>query len=158
MVRLTDLPDWERDHMLAKLADLEPFESQPWVADTRPLTERRIALITTAGLHRANDRAFAPGTAAADYRPIPADTPGGDLVMSHLSANFDRTGFQEDVNVVFPIDRLNELARDGAIGSAATYHYSFMGAVPIRRLWPAARKVADLLKQDNVDAVLLTPV
>lgn len=158
MVRLADLPDWEREHMLAKLADLEPFQSQPWVSDPRPLPERRVALVTTAGLHRAKDRAFVPGAAAATYRPIPDDTPADDLVMSHLSANFDRTGFQEDVNVVFPIDRLHELARDGAIGSVAAYHYAFMGAVPIRRLEPAARQVAGLLKQDNVDAVLLTPV
>jgi D-proline reductase (dithiol) PrdB len=30
-------------------------------------------------------------------------------VISHISINFDRTGFEEDWNVVFPLDRLNEL-------------------------------------------------
>ena len=78
--------------------------------------------------------------------------------MSHLSINFDRTGFQQDVNVVFPIDRLHELVRDGMIGSAADYHYAFMGAAPIRQLEPRARQLAGLLKRDRVDAVLLTPV
>ena len=29
-----------------------------------------------------------------------------DLVMSHISTNFDRSGFQMDVNLVFPLDRL----------------------------------------------------
>ena len=41
---------------------------------------------------------------------------------------FDRTGFQEDHNVVLPIDRLNELAAAGEIGAIASIHYSFMGA------------------------------
>ena len=78
--------------------------------------------------------------------------------MSHVSVNFDRSGFQEDINVVFPIDRLRELAADGVIGSISDFHYSFMGAAPIRSLEPKARELALLLKKDQVDAVLLTPV
>ena len=78
--------------------------------------------------------------------------------MSHQSVNFDRTGFQEDHNVVFPLDRLRELAREGAIGGVADYHYSFMGAAPIRKLEAKTREIARLLKNDRVDAVLLTPV
>lgn len=45
--------------------------------------------------------------------------------MSHVSTNFDRTGFQQDWNIVFPLDRLQELAAKGIIGSVAAYHYSF---------------------------------
>jgi D-proline reductase (dithiol) PrdB len=78
--------------------------------------------------------------------------------MSHVSVNFDRSGFQEDVNVVFPLDRLNELKAKGMVGSVSDYHYSFMGAAPIRALEPKARELAALLKKDHVDAVLLTPV
>ena len=79
--------------------------------------------------------------------------------MSHASVNFDRTGFQSDWNVVFPIDRLKELVRDKIVGTLAAYHYSFMGAIPqVTRYEPKARELASLLKADNVDAVLLTPV
>ncbi len=53
--------------------------------------------------------------------------------MSHISVNFDRTGFQEDLNVAFPLERLRELHKDGVVGSIADLHYSFMGASPIRR-------------------------
>ena len=95
---------------------------------------------------------------AADYRVIPGDTPAADLLMSHVSVNFDRSGFQEDINVVFPIDRLRDLKADGVIGSISDFHYSFMGAAPIRALEPRARALAALLKKDRVDAVLLTPV
>jgi D-proline reductase (dithiol) PrdB len=95
---------------------------------------------------------------SADYRIIPEDTRPGDLRMSHISVNFDRSGFQEDVNVVFPLERLRELETDGVIGSISDFHYSFMGAAPIRTLEPKARELVVLLKKDRVDAVLLTPV
>jgi D-proline reductase (dithiol) PrdB len=157
MVRLADLPEWERQHMLDKLKDLSGFDARPWVAGP-PLRKRRVAIVTTSGLHRRGDRPFAPGAAATDYRVIPGTVKADELVMSHLSINFDRTGFQQDINVVFPIDRLNELARGGVIGSVADYHYAFMGAAPIRQLEPKARQLAGLLKKDRVDAALLTPV
>ena len=95
---------------------------------------------------------------AADYRIIPSQCTASDLVMSHVSVNFDRTGFQQDWNVVFPLDRLRELAVDGTIGSLADFHYSFMGAADPKDLEPSARRLAPLLKQDRVDGVLLAPV
>lgn len=120
-----------------------------------PLPERRVAIISTAGLQRPSDRPF--GFAAADYRVIPRES-AGNLQISHLSTNFDRSGFQQDTNVIFPLDRLNELAANGIIGSVADYHYSFMGASDPMTMKTAARQIAGLLKQDQVDAVLLTPV
>lgn len=157
MVRLADLPEWERQHMLDKLQGLSGFDSRPWV-EGPPLARRRVAIVTTSGLHRRQDRPFAAGATASEYRVIPGSVRADELVMSHLSINFDRTGFQQDINVVFPIDRLNELAREGVIGAVAGYHYAFMGAAPIRSLEPQARRLAGLLKQDGVDAALLTPV
>jgi D-proline reductase (dithiol) PrdB len=157
MVRLADLPDWERAHMLDKLTGLEEFSGRPWVKPP-PLTEARIAIVSTGGLHARNDRPFGPSATATDYRIIPGDTAAMDLVMSHQSVNFDRTGFQEDHNVAFPLDRLRELAHDANIGSVADFHYSFMGAAPIRKIEGKARELAGLLKKDRVDAVVLCPV
>jgi len=157
MVRLADLAQPEREHLIAKNKELAGFGGRPW-ATGPSLGRRRVAIITTSGIHRVGDRPFADGAAATDYRVIPGSVSAGDLVMSHLSSNFDRTGFQQDINVVFPIDRLKELAVEGAIGEVADYHYSFMGAAPVRSLEPKARQLAGLLKKDRVDAVLLTPV
>ena len=90
---------------------------------------------------------------------LASGTPAADIVMTQLSTNFDRSGFQQDINVAFPIDRLNELASAGVIASVADFHYSFMGAgSPVTRMEEKAREVAGLLKKDKVDAVLLTPV
>jgi D-proline reductase (dithiol) PrdB len=94
----------------------------------------------------------------ADYRAIPGTAAANDVLCSHISINFDRTGFQEDWNVVFPLDRLNELAAEGAIGSVAATHYSFMGATDPKEMEPAARDVAAKLRADNVTGVLLPPV
>jgi len=155
MARLTDFSDSEREHHLQKIRDLPDFGTTPFVAGP-PLRQRRVAIVTTSGLHVHGDRPFQMGS--ADYRVIPGGTPADRLRMSHTSVNFDRSGFQEDVNVVFPLDRLREVAAQGGIGSISDFHYSFMGAAPIRSLEPNARKLAGLLKRDRVDAVLLTPV
>ena len=155
MARLTELPAWEREHHLQKIRDLPDFGPTPWVGGPA-LAKRRVAIITTAGLQVRGDIAFKAGS--ADYRVIPADTPAADIVMSHVSVNYDRTGFQEDVNVVLPLDRLRELAREGVIGSVADFHYSFMGAAPIHALEAKATELAGLLAKDGVDAALLSPV
>ncbi len=123
MVRLDRIPNDERNHLLSLLCPT--YERTPLVTGPS-LATRRLALISTAGLHRKGDRPFNMG--ASDYRVIPAETPANDLVMSHISTNFDRTGFQQDWNVVFPLDHLRELVESHVIGSLADYHYSFMGA------------------------------
>jgi len=155
MVRLADLPDEDAKRHFEKIKDLSGFDAHPWV-NPAPLAECRVAIVTTAGLHRRADRPFGPG--AVDYRIIPGTTAAAELVMSHQSVNFDRTGFQEDHNVVFPIDRLNEFAQRKIIGSVAVYHYSFMGAAPIRNFDAKANELAGVLKDDDVNAVLLSPV
>jgi D-proline reductase (dithiol) PrdB len=156
MVRLAELSEADRENMLKKVPVLPPFPGRPW-ASGPALAQRRVAIVTTAGLHVRGDRAFGQG--GMDYRVIPGDAAAGDLVMSHMSVNFDRSGFQADWNVAFPLDRLRELVRERIIGAVAGFHYSFMGAVsPITRYEARARELAGLLKADQVNAVLLTPV
>jgi D-proline reductase (dithiol) PrdB len=123
--------------------------------DGPPMADRRVAIISTAGLTRKGDRPF--GMGGDEYRVIPTEA-ADDLAITHLSTNFDRIGFQLDTNVMFPLDRLNEMAEMGTIGSVADYHYSVMGATDPKDLRQSADQIAGLLKQDKVDAVLLVPV
>ncbi len=154
MVRLSDLPDDDASHLRAK--SCPPFKTQPWVSGPS-LKQRRVAIVTTAGLHTADQQTF--GFIDTSYRVIAGDTDGSDLVMSQTSVNFDRSGFQQDVNVVFPIDRLRELEAVGEIGSLGQFHYAFMGAGAKAEDFEAgAREVAGLLKEDQINAVLLCPV
>ena len=158
MVRLADLPEAEREGHLNRIPTLPQVPTRPFVKG-RPLAQRRVAIVTTAGIHLRTDQPFDTGGAGIDYRVIPGDAAPADLVMSHASVNFDRTGFQSDWNVVFPLDRLKELVRDKIVGAVAAFHYSFLGAIPkIERYEPKARELAAMLRNDGVDAVLLTPV
>lgn len=153
MTRLTDLPPAQAK----RLAELEcpQFDTRPWV-NGLPLSQRRVAIVSSAGLVVRGEDPFRGRD--ADYRIIPGTVRPDELLISHISINFDRTGFQEDWNVVFPLDRLNELAAAGVIGSVAQTHYSFMGATDPVQMEPYARYVAGRLKNDQVDAVILSPV
>lgn len=153
MVFVRELPEAQQKRMLGQ--ELPDFGPAPW-ATGPALAERRIALITTAGLHLRRDRPF--GAGSAEYRVIPGDTESADLVMSHGSTNFDRSGFQQDINTVFPIDRLRECRDDGVIGSIADFHYAFMGATHPEQMAAAAADVAGLLAADKVDGVIFCPV
>jgi D-proline reductase (dithiol) PrdB len=152
-MRLDRLPPAQAE----RYAGLEcpEFATTPWVSGP-PIAERRVAIVSSAGLVACGERAFRGRE--ADYRVIPATTRPQELLCSHISINFDRTGFQEDWNVVFPLDRLNALAAEGAIGSVAATHYSFMGAADPLEMEAAAREVAGRLRADGVDAVVLPPV
>lgn len=131
------------------------FENKPWVHD-KPLSEMRVAMISSAGIHPRGTPNFAGGEAG--HRTIPADTAPGDIVMSHVSVNFDRTGFRQDVNTVLPMEPLAELAEEGIIGSVAPNHYSFMGATAPEAMEDEARALAKKLHADGVDAAILLPV
>ena len=153
MVYLSDMPDEQRDMIVNQ--DLPNYQNTPCVKGSA-LSQRKIAIITTAGLHRRDDDVFTPGI--GEYRIIPDNTDMNDLIMSHVSTNFDRTGFQLDLNVVFPIERLRELKKNGEIGEIASYHYSFMGATPPMAHEQVSKDLASLLKSDKVDGVVLAGV
>jgi D-proline reductase (dithiol) PrdB len=120
-----------------------------------PISARRIALISTAGLMHRGDKPFALG--ATDYRILDTESEE-DILMSHVSTNFDRSGFVQDINVVMPIDRLAEKAASGEIGSVARFHYSFMGASSPETMQQAANQLAKNLRDDEVDGLILVPV
>lgn len=132
------------------------FSNPAWVTP-KPLAQSTVAIVTSAALYAVGDDGFS--NADTGYRFIARER--RDLVMGHWSPNFDHTGVAIDLNVVFPIDRLEELAARGVIGAVAPRHVSFAGNQPddvatIRiDTGPAA---AAALRADGVDVVILTPV
>ncbi|MGI9600292.1 MAG: glycine/sarcosine/betaine reductase selenoprotein B family protein [Acidimicrobiales bacterium] len=135
-----------------------PEFDAPTLVSPPPLDEATVAIVTSAALHRPDgDQAFTAGDTS--YRLL--DRSERELVLGHWSPNFDRTGIAIDLNVVYPIDRLEELASAGVIGAVAPRHVSFAGNQPddvatIRHdSGPAA---AAELVADGVDVVILTPV
>ena len=153
MARPEDIPQPTRDAVLN--VPCPAFGTTPFVAGP-PLSQRRIAILTSAALIRRGDKPFAFGS--GEVRFLPAETEPGDLLLSHVSINFDRAGWQRDINVVYPIDRLRDLAARGEIGGVADTHYSVMGSTDPAAMEEAVNQIAGQLKQERIDSVLLTPV
>lgn len=154
MARLQDIPLSERKMM--EDLDCSGFESRrPWVQGPA-LSKRRVALVSTAALNLRGDAVYQREDKG--FRIIPGDVRPGDVVMSHSSVNFDRTGFQQDLNICFPLQRLHELAEDGVIGSVARFHFTVSGAAHPLELEASARSIAATMQADGVDTVFLVPI
>ncbi len=153
MVRMIDLPPTKRESLA--IHPCPQFETEPWERGG-PLETRTITIVSSAGLILRGERPMTPKDAR--YRVIPHDTSSADVVMSHVSVNFDRTGWQRDPECVLPRQNLQALAYAKIIGRVAKNHYAFMGATEAKKLEPNARKLAKELHRDGVDTALLIPV
>jgi len=134
-----------------------PEYENPAFNSPPPLNEAKVAIVTTAGLRHRDDASWE--VQDSSFRVFESDD--RELQLGHLSPNFDRSGFIADINVVYPIDRLNELAEQGVIGSVAPRHMSFMGAQDKRMSGiriDSGPAMAKMLLEDEVDVVLLTPI
>jgi len=142
---------------LGKQMPVPEFETTAFTTLTKPLSESTVAIVTSSALHRQGEQGFSPTDTG--FKQI--DRADRDLVLGHWSPNFDRSGFQLDLNVVYPIDRLEELSANGVIGEVASTHFAFAGNQPdtvseIRLdTGPAC---AQQLLAAGVDVVVLTPV
>ncbi len=99
------------------------YDDDPWTVPG-PLAAAKVAIVTTAGLYRPGENPF--DLFDQSFRLLPGHA--RDFIVGHNSLNFDRTGVLADLNVVYPVDRLAELAAEGIIGSVAPRHVAFMGA------------------------------
>ncbi len=151
--------------ILAKrlIASYTPLESTdiPWMPVKKQLSESKIAMVTTAGLHHGYQKPFNMDDPAGDpsFRIIDTKAIERDYVITH--DYYDHRDADKDLNIVFPLTRLKEMAGAGIIGSVAKQHFSFMGHITGLHLDELIEKngpkVAVSFIQDHVDAVFLTP-
>lgn len=134
----------------------------PWAPLRKPLREAKVALVSTAGLVLPTQEPFDNDIRGGDwtFREIPSDADTKSLIDTHRSESYDHSGVHADANLAFPIDRIRELAEEGAIGSVNHRHFSLMGSItaPGRLMKQSAPAIADALAADGVDAVLLVPI
>lgn len=151
------LEDWE-DRILARVAAGGTFpelETIPWTPLGKPVSQARIALITSGGLYVDGQEPFVL-TNDPTYREIPRGTKQAQIRVSHRG--YDVNGPLQDMNCLLPLRRLEELEAAGIVGALAETNYSFNGSIPdVKHLeqWP--HEVARSMRQEQVDAVLLTP-
>ena len=142
-----------------------PFEgSIPFHPLTKPLSEARMSLVTTAGISLKYDPPFDMEREKIEAtwgdptsRFIPKGTASGDVNVNHLHIN--REPIQQDLNVILPLDRMAEFAQEGIIGDLAPTAYSFYGFQWSSNdfLKTGIRPMIQQMKAEAVDAVLLTP-
>ena len=133
-----------------------PITPKPvWAPVTKELKDMKVALATAAGVHLKTDKRF---NLAGDttFREIPDTAHSSDLMVSH--GGYDNADANKDINCMFPIDRLHELAKKGFIKSVAEFHYGFMGGGGDQEAFThkTGPEIAKKLKEENVDAVILT--
>jgi D-proline reductase (dithiol) PrdB len=151
MVRITEMPAVGRgfiEELKEFTSDVDGWNKPP------PAAERRVAIVSSAAVSRRGEKPFS--WQARDHRVFHRND--RDLVMTHVAVEYDRTAWQQDLNTIIPLDRLEEMAQDGEIGSVAEEHYSFMGAGDPMGMKKSAHAVAERMRQDNVNTVFLIPV
>ena len=132
----------------------------PFVRPKVPLAQSRLSFITTGGVHCRTQPPFNMRDSRGDagYRAIPATTSADQLMITH--DYYDHRDAEKDLNILFPIALGRELVSRGVLGGLGT-HYSFMGHIEPPHvdtlLQQTAPEVAQLLRQERIDAVLLTP-
>lgn len=153
------LSAWIQSFIPDKFSGEIPF--QPL---SKPLNETRFSLVTTSGISLEKDIPFDMETEKKNptygdptFRMIPKGTTGDEVRVSHL--HFNTNYITEDINVMFPLTRFEELAAEGIIGDLAPNSYSFYGFQ-----WESTdfldQSIAPMtrqMKDEQVDAVFLTP-
>ena len=133
------------------------YETSPLTPLPKPLSRCRIALLSSSGVYHKDQSPFDDVKNDLTWREIPTDVDPRDLRISHFSKNAKAV---TDVNTVFPVSRLRELAAEGFVGELASPAFTFMGRIFMRtRLQKEmAPALLERLRALAVDAALLVPV
>ena len=123
----------------------------------KPLSQCKLGLVASGGLYVTGQVAF-HFKDDTSFRAIPTTVKTSDLRTAHFA--YDQTDARKDPNVVFPIDTLRRLVKEGVVGSLAENFYTFMGGIySSRRVADdLAPRLTERLVADEVDVALLVPV
>ncbi|MCA1623564.1 MAG: hypothetical protein LC768_13930 [Acidobacteria bacterium] len=125
----------------------------------KPLSESRLTFVSTAGLQPKGSLPFDTVHPVGDYtfRRVPSNSKPSDLEIHQLK--YPTFGAERDLNVIFPIERLQELQTEGFIGELAPNFFSFIGynmdAEMLERT--LAEDIAEAVEAEGSDVALLSP-
>jgi D-proline reductase (dithiol) PrdB len=132
----------------------------PWTTYHGQPSTQRIALVTSGGLYMKETQApYDTSTIHGDpgFRAIPRTAKHGDLAIAH--PHYDHSLAEQDINVIFPLERLVELEAEKVVGSVAATHYSLGYVNDVIPL--VTRTIPELIRrfeEEAVDVLLLVPV
>ena len=139
--------------------------SIPFTPLSKPLKEATLALVTSAGISLKTDPPFDMERERKEaiwgdrsFRAIPRGSTAADVDANHLHINTEY--ILQDINVILPLARMAEFEQEGIVGRLAPTAYSFYGFQfqGTAFLEQGIRPMADRMRKEAVDAVLLTPV
>lgn len=125
----------------------------------KPLSESKLTFISTSGVQPVGTLPFDTVHPIGDYtyRTVPSSLKPDELEIHQLK--YPTVGANQDINVIFPIERLQELAQDGVIGGLTENFFSFIGynMDPEQLEQKLAEDIADAAVRDRADIALLSP-
>ena len=125
----------------------------------KPLSESRLTFVSSAGVQPAGTMPFDVVHPVGDYtfRHVPSSSKPSDLEIHQIK--YPTHGARKDLNVIFPIERLQELATEGVIGGLTENFFSFIGynMDPERLERTLAEDIAEAVEAEGADVVLLAP-
>lgn len=134
----------------------------PYTPVDKPLSALTIGIVSTAGGHLKDQEPFSTDEVTGDntYRVIPKDVDSSQFTVSHAAPKheYDTDEPKKDINTIFPIERLRELAEEGYIGGIAEQHFTMMGfskklKVMMEETIP---ELAKKVERSKADAIILT--
>jgi glycine reductase complex component B subunit gamma len=155
------------DMLLAKMSGA-PFESEmpatsfppvPIPTAVRDLSKAKVALITDGGLVPRGNPDRIEGTAATRWGAYDIkdrdDLRSEEYEVSH--GGYDTRFVQEDPDRLVPLDAMREMEKNGVIGKLHDEFISTCGrSNPLSNTRRLGREIAEKIKRDGIDAVILT--
>ena len=138
------------------MPEFDRVDPQPAIKD---ITKARIALVTSGGIVTKGNPDRIESSSASKYgryflgdlqdlTPENSETAHGGYDPVYANENADR---------VLPVDVLKNMLEEGKIGSLHEYWYSTVGnGTAILSAKKFGQEIAEYLKEDKVDAVILT--
>ncbi len=125
----------------------------------KPLSESSLTFISTSGVQPTGTLLFDTAHPIGDYtfRRVPSNSKPADLEIHQLK--YPTAGAERDLNVIFPVERLQELEAESFIGGLTENFISFVGYnMDAERLEKTlAEDIADAVEAEKPDVVLLAP-
>src|SRR5919202_1671874 len=134
-----------------KCVPFTPFDGE--------LHKATVAIVTAGGVHLRSQEPFNIADELGDltFRVIPADVDSSRPMVTHH--HYDHADADQDINVVFPIDALRDLQREGFVGGVARKHVGYMGyTMQLKAMYEGtAPQIANEIdKGARADSVILT--
>ncbi len=143
---------------MAQPGAVKPLELSRYCVPYTPFQGRledvEVCLVSTAAVRTKDDAPF-DVDGDTTWRVIPGESEAKDL--RYDDAHYDHACVDRDMNCVFPIDRVRELAREGRVAGLTARHFSLGYSQALREL--RERTIPALVREvdrERPGAVLLT--